>query len=43
MGVSVPEAPVHKYYDIVLWEDNVRLAGKISSVQPEPISHPMEN
>jgi len=41
--MEVPEAPVHENADPVARKNNVGIAGKVSAVQPEAVSHRMQH
>jgi hypothetical protein len=32
----MPKTSIHKYYASMLWQDNIRLAREVSSMNPEP-------
>jgi hypothetical protein len=41
--VAMPKATMYQNSRLQLDQDNVRLAGQILPVQPEPVSHPVED
>ncbi len=42
VAMEMPEASVHENAGPVAWQNNVGIAWKIASVQPEPVAHGMQ-